>query len=46
VLGFVVAAASIPASLLGMWVLVEALWIAIAAGLLGRRPALAAAYAS
>ena len=46
VLGFVVAAASIPASLLGMWVLVEALWIAIAAGLLGRRPALSEAYAS
>lgn len=46
VLGFVVAAASIPASLLGMWVLVEALWIAIAAGVLGRRPALSEAYAS
>ena len=46
VLGFVVAAASIPASLLGMWVLVEALWIAIAAGLLGRPPALSEAYAS
>jgi hypothetical protein len=46
VLGFLVAAASIPASLLGMWVLVEALWIAIAAGLLARRPALSEAYAS
>jgi hypothetical protein len=46
VLGFVVAAASIPAGLLGMWVLVEALWIAIAAGLLARRPALSEAYAS
>ena len=46
VLGFVVAAASIPGSLLGMWVLVEALWIAIAAGLLGRRPTLSEAYAS
>lgn len=46
VLGFVVAAASIPAGLLGMWILVEALWIAIAAGLLGRRPALSGAYAS
>jgi hypothetical protein len=37
VLGFVVAAASIPAGLLGMWILVEALWIAIAAGLIARR---------
>jgi hypothetical protein len=46
VLGFVVAAASIPASLLGMWVLIEALWIAIAAGLLARRPKLSEAYAS
>jgi hypothetical protein len=46
VLGLVVAAASIPASLLGMWVLVEALWIAIAAGLLVRRPALSEAYAT
>ena len=46
VLGFVVAAASIPASLLGMWVLVEAVWIAIAAGVLGRRPALSEAYAT
>ncbi len=46
-LGFLVAAASIPAGVLGMWILVEALWIAAAAGLLGRRPALSeAAYQS
>jgi hypothetical protein len=46
VLGFVVAAASLPAGLLGMWILVEAVWIAVAAGLLARRPALSEAYAS
>jgi hypothetical protein len=36
-LGLVVAVASIPASLLGMWIMVESVWIAIAAGLLARR---------
>jgi hypothetical protein len=46
VLGFVVAAASLPAAMVGMWVLVEAVWIAIAAGLLGRAPILSEAYAS
>ena len=39
VLGFVVAAASIPAGLLGMWIIVESLWLALAAGLLARRVA-------
>lgn len=38
-LGYVVAALSIPAAVAGMWVLVESLWIAIAAGLLARRSA-------
>jgi hypothetical protein len=37
VLGFVVAVASVPAGLLGMWIMVESVWIAIAAGLLARR---------
>jgi hypothetical protein len=37
VLGLVVAVASVPAGLLGMWIMVEAVWIAIAAGLLARR---------
>jgi hypothetical protein len=37
VLGYVVAALSIPAAAVGMWVLVESAWIAIAAGLLARR---------
>jgi hypothetical protein len=46
VVGFVIAASSVPAGLLGMWILVEAVWIAIAAGLLGRRPALSEVYAS
>jgi hypothetical protein len=45
-LGFVVAAVSIPAGLIGMWILVEAVWIALAAGMLGRQPALSQAYAS
>jgi hypothetical protein len=39
VVGLVVAVASVPASLLGMWIMVEAVWIAIAAGLLARRAA-------
>lgn len=38
VLGLVVAVASVPAGLLGMWVMVESVWIAIAAGLVARRP--------
>ena len=37
VLGLVVAVASVPAGLLGMWIMVESVWIAIAAGLLARR---------
>jgi hypothetical protein len=37
VLGLIVAVASVPAGLLGMWIMVEAVWIAIAAGLLARR---------
>jgi hypothetical protein len=39
VLGLVVAVASVPASLLGMWIMVESVWIAIAAGVLARRAA-------
>ena len=46
VLGLVVAAASVPGILAGMWILVEAAWIAVAAGLLARRPALSGVYAS
>ena len=46
VLGLVVAAASVPGLLAGMWILVEAAWIAVAAGLLARRPALSGVYAS
>lgn len=38
ILGYVVAGISIPAAALGMWVLVESVWIAIAAGLLARSP--------
>lgn len=37
VVGLVVAVASVPASLMGMWIIVESLWLAIAAGLLVRR---------
>ena len=37
VVGLVVAVASIPAGLLGMWIMVESVWIAIAAGVLARR---------
>jgi len=37
--GLVVAAASVPAALLGMWVLVEAVWLAVAAALFLRRGA-------
>lgn len=37
VLGLVVAVASVPAGLLGMWIMVESVWLAIAAGLLARR---------
>lgn len=46
VVGLVIAAASVPAALLGMWILVEAVWIAIAAGLLARRAAPQAARVS
>jgi hypothetical protein len=38
--GFAVAVGSVPAGLLGMWILVEGVWIAIAAGLIARRPGL------
>jgi hypothetical protein len=37
VLGLIVAAASVPAALLGMWIVIESAWMAIAAGLLARR---------
>ena len=37
VVGYVIAVASVPAMLLGMWILVESVWIAIAAGVLARR---------
>jgi hypothetical protein len=40
--GVAIAVASIPAGLLGMWILVETVWIAIAAGLLARRRAVGA----
>jgi hypothetical protein len=43
VLGFVVAVASIPAAVLGMWILAEALWIAAAAALIARPAASQAA---
>lgn len=40
--GLLVAVASIPAGLLGMWILVETVWIAIAAALLARHHAVGA----
>ena len=39
VLGYAVAALSIPAAMFGAWVIVESVWIAVAAGLIARRSA-------